>query len=163
MHPELGARIAQIAARYIGHGPNIAGFSPPATRLAWCAWFASNVWHLAGVPITVTFFSGDPYRWAQQHNTLWQAVGQSAPAQTPPLGAALMYGTGPQNTRASQHVNLVSTVNPDGSFMTIGGNEGNRVGLSGPCRFTDEATTRLAGPGCDTRPIYGIAAAGAPA
>ena len=160
LDPELGARIGQIAARHVGSGPSIPGFAPPTTDLAWCAWFMSNVWRQAGVPIDITWFSGAPYAWAQQHNTLWKALAQPAPSVTPPLGAALMYGSGPQSAQTSEHINLVSKLNPDGSFMTIGGNESNRVMLSGPCRLTRGPETRLQGPGCDTRPVYAIAAPG---
>jgi 3D (Asp-Asp-Asp) domain-containing protein len=158
---ELGEHIARIAARHVGAGPSIPGFQPPSTRLAWCAWFLSNVWRQAGVAIELTFFSGAPYTWGEQQHTLWKTIGQPPPGPTPPLGSALMYGSGPQNTSASQHVNLVSKVNADGSFMTIGGNESNRVMLSGPCRLTGGAATHLRGPGCDSRPIYGITTPGA--
>jgi hypothetical protein len=158
---ELGARIAQIAARHVGAGPSIPGFEPPSTALAWCAWFVSNVWRQAGVAIKLTFFSGAPYAWGEQHHTLWKALGQPPRGPTPPLGSALMYGTGPQSSVTSQHVNLVSKVNADGSFMTIGGNESDRVMLSGPCRLVGDSATRLRGPGCDSRPIYAITTPGA--
>lgn len=160
--PALSAQVAAIAAKYVGDGPNIPGFTPPSTTLEWCAWFASNVWKLAGVPIAVTYASEDLYNWGASHHTLWMAVGQAPPGPTPPLGAALEYGSGPQSTATSLHVNLVSKINPDGSFMLIGGNEANgEVGLSGPCRLTGGAgTAHLTGPGCDTREVYGIAAPG---
>jgi hypothetical protein len=158
---ELGARIAQIAKRYVGAGPSIAGFEPPSTGLSWCAWFASNVWRQAGVPVEVTFFSAGPYAYGLEHQTLWKVPGRPPRGAIPPLGAALMYGTGPQNTSTSVHVNLVTAVNPDGSFMTIGGNESGRVGLSGPCRLTAGPGTHLRGPGCDSRPVYAISAPGA--
>jgi hypothetical protein len=159
---ELGARVAQIAKRYVGAGPSIAGFEPPSTGLSWCAWFASNVWRQAGVPMQVTFFSAGPYAYGLEHQTLFKAPGRPPGGATPPLGAALMYGTGPQNTSTSLHVNLVTAVNPDGSFMTIGGNEGGHVALSGPCRLTTTGPgTHLRGPGCDSRPVYAISAPGA--
>lgn len=159
---ELGARIARIAARHVGAGPSIPGFQPPTIALAWCAWFASNVWRQAGVPIDVTFFSAGPYTYGLAHDTLFKTPGRPPRGSRPPLGAALMYGSGPQNTSTSVHVNLVSKVNADGSFMTIGGNESGQVGLSGPCRLTTTGpTTNLRGPGCDTRPIYAISAPGA--
>ena len=70
-----------------------------------------------------------------------------------------MYGTGPQSTETSQHVNLVDTVNPDGSFMITGGNQdASRVTRQGPCRMTRSHPARLRGTGCDPRPIYAIAA-----
>jgi 3D (Asp-Asp-Asp) domain-containing protein len=163
LDPTLSGRIAQIAARYIGDGPSIPGFQPPNTSLEWCAWFASNVWRLAGVGIPVTFASEDLYTWARAHHTLWMAVGQAPPGATPPLGSALEYGSGPSSTSTSLHVNLVTRVNTDGSFMLTGGNEaGAQVDLDGPCRLTGTAgAVHLTGPGCDTRQVYGIAAPGA--
>jgi 3D (Asp-Asp-Asp) domain-containing protein len=158
---ELGARIARIAARYVGAGPSIPAFTPPTTQLSWCAWFASNVWRQAGVPMQVTFFSAGPYTYGLEHQTLFKTPGRPPHGITPPLGAALMYGTGPQSTSTSVHVNLVTAVNPDGTFMTIGGNEGGHVALSGPCRLTTGPATRLQGPGCDSRPVYAISAPGA--
>jgi 3D (Asp-Asp-Asp) domain-containing protein len=159
---ELGARVARIAKRYVGAGPSIAGFTPPTTGLSWCAWFASNVWRQAGVPMQVTFFSAGPYAYGLEHQTLFKAPGRPPRDITPPLGAALMYGTGPESTSTSLHVNLVTAVNPDGSFMTIGGNEGGHVALSGPCRLTTTGpATHLRGPGCDSRPVYAISAPGA--
>ena len=163
LDPALSGRIGQIAARYVGAGPNIPEFLPPSTSLAWCAWFASNVWRLAGVPIAVTFASNELYQWGQAHHTLWMATGQAPPGPTPPLGSAVGYGSGPQSTATSDHVNLVTRVNPDGSFMLIGGNQGgSHVSIEGPCRLTGGASsTRLTGPGCDNRNIYGITAPGA--
>ncbi len=72
-----------------------------------------------------------------------------------------MYGSGPRDAGTSEHVNLVSKINADGSFMTIGGNESDRVMLSGPCRLIGATATRMQGPGCDSRPIYAITAPGA--
>jgi 3D (Asp-Asp-Asp) domain-containing protein len=161
LDPVLSGRVSEIAARYVGDGPSIPGFQPPSTSLEWCAWFASNVWRLAGVPIAVTFASNDLYQWGALHHTLWMTAGQPPPGPTPPLGAALGYGTGPQSTATSSHVNLVTKVNADGSFMLVGGNETGRVLLTGPCRLTGPAgRVHLVGPGCDSRPVYGIAAPG---
>jgi hypothetical protein len=109
----------------------------------------------------VTFFSAGPYTYGLEHQTLWKTPGRPPRGATPPLGAALMYGTGPQNTSTSVHVNLVTAVNPDGTFMTIGGNESGHVALSGPCRLTKGAATHLHGPGCDSRLVYAISAPGA--
>ena len=72
-----------------------------------------------------------------------------------------MYGSGPQDTNTSQHLNLVDTVNPDGTFMITGGNQdSSRVTRQGPCRLARTNPARLSGPGCDRRPIYAIAAPG---
>jgi len=66
-----------------------------------------------------------------------------------------MYGA---SSAASDHINLVDRVLPDGSFMVTGGNQdGSRVTRYGPCRLRRADPAGLTGPGCDPRPIYGIA------
>ena len=159
---ETGERIAQIARRHLGRDgrrQHFAGFQPPSTQLQWCAWFSTNVWRIAGVPVEVDWFSGYHYRWARRNDTLFKDAGSPPRGTTPPVGSALMYGTGPQSPATSQHVNLVDTVNPDGTFMITGGNQdSSRVTRQGPCRMTTTDPARLRGPGCDTRSIYAIAA-----
>jgi 3D (Asp-Asp-Asp) domain-containing protein len=161
---DTGERIGEIARRFLGrdaHRQTFAGFRPPSTRLQWCAWFSTNVWRLAGVPIEVSHFSGYHYTWAQQNKTLFKSLGSPPRGATPPVGSALMYGSGPQDTSTSQHVNLVDTVNPDGTFMITGGNQdSSRVTREGPCHLSRAEPARLSGPGCDPRPIYAIAAPG---
>ena len=159
---DVGARIGEISRRYLGKNArrqSFAGFRPPTTQLAWCAWFSTNVWKLAGVPIAVSHFSGHQYTWGQKNKTLFKGLGERPRGPTPPLGSALMYGSGPQNVGTSLHVNLVDKVNPDGTFMTTGGNEDtSRVMRAGPCRMTRTNPARLRGTGCSHRPIYAIAA-----
>lgn len=161
---DAGQRIGAIARRYLGMDGRrqaFAGFEPASMRLSWCAWFSTNVWRLAGLPVEVSAFSGYQYGWAKQNKTLFKDVGSPPLGATPPLGSALMYGTGPQSTSTSQHVNLVDTVNPDGTFMITGGNQdSSRVTRQGPCRMIRADPARLTGPGCDRRPIYAIAAPG---
>ncbi len=161
---ESGVRIGQIARTFLGQDARrqaFAGFDPPTTQVAWCAWFSTNVWRLAGVPIEVSDFSGYQYTWAQRNGTLFKGLGSSPRGSTPRVGSALMYGSGPKSTSTSQHVNLVDTVNPDGTFMLTGGNQdSSRVTREGPCRLSRADPARLTGPGCDPRPIYAIAAPG---
>jgi 3D (Asp-Asp-Asp) domain-containing protein len=158
---DTGQRIGEIARRYLGEDARrqaFAGFRPPSTQLSWCAWFSTNVWRLAGVPIELSHFSGYHYTWAERNKTLYKSLDSLPRGPTPPEGSALMYGSGPQNTRTSQHVNLVDTVNPDGTFMLTGGNQdSSRVTREGPCRLIRASPARLSGPGCDRRPIYAIA------
>ena len=119
------------------------------------------MWRLAGLPIEPSSFSGYHYTWAEQNRTLFKDVGSAPRGRTPPVGSALMYGSGPQSTRTSLHVNLVDTVNADGTFMITGGNQdSSRVTRQGPCRLVPSSPARLTGPGCDPRPIYAIAAPG---
>lgn len=159
---DTGERIGQIARRQLGKNARrqpFAAFTPQTTQLAWCAWFSTNVWRMAGVPIGVDWFSGHHYAWAEENQTLFKGLGAPPRGATPPLGSALMYGSGPRDAGSSQHVNLVDTVNPDGTFMITGGNQDtSRVTRQGPCRMTRSDPARLRGAGCDPRPIYAIAA-----
>ncbi|MDQ3677211.1 MAG: serine hydrolase [Actinomycetota bacterium] len=159
---DAGERVGEIARRYLGKDArrqSFTGFRPSSTQLAWCAWFSTNVWRLAGVPIDVSHFSGHQYAWGKKNKTLFKGLGQRPRGPTPPLGSALMYGSGPQTVGTSKHVNLVDKVNPDGTFMITGGNQdSSRVTRQGPCRMTRADPARLSGPGCDRRPIYAIAA-----
>ena len=161
---ESGVRVGQIARRFLGKDARrqaFAGFDPSTTQVAWCAWFSTNVWRLAGVPIEVSDFSGYQYQWGRSNGTLFKGLGLPPRGPTPPVGSALMYGSGPQSTSTSQHVNLVDAVNPDGTFMLTGGNQdSSRVTREGPCRLSRTEPARLTGPGCDPRPIYAIAAPG---
>ncbi|MFP5364641.1 MAG: serine hydrolase [Thermoleophilia bacterium] len=157
-----GERIGELARRYLGRDgrrQSFPGMQPASTSLAWCAWFSTNVWRMAGVPVEVNWFSGYHYTWAKENKTLFKDLGARPRGVTPPVGAALMYGSGPRSTSTSEHVNLVDTVNPDGTFMITGGNQDtSRVTRQGPCRLTAADPARIRGPGCDPRPIYAIAA-----
>jgi 3D (Asp-Asp-Asp) domain-containing protein len=158
----VGRRIAVLARGYVGRGPRIRGFQPPATALPWCEWFASNIYRQAHVPgwPGADLYSGTPYTWAQARGQLFKAVDQPPAGPTPPLGAAVMYGSGPH---ASEHVNLVTRIYADGSFELIGGNQTcpggpNCVSRRGPCRLIQIAHARLTGPACgESREVYGIA------
>ena len=154
----VGERIGVLARAQLGRRAHIGGFTPPSVSYAWCAWFATNIWRQAGVPIPVDGWSGYPYSWAEARGQLFKRVGRPPTGQTPPVGAALMYGTSPRPGGDSRHINLVDRVLPDGSFMVTGGNQdGGRVTRYGPCRLRRTDPARLTGPGCDRRPIYGIA------
>ena len=155
---DVGERIGQLARAQLGRGPSIRGFQPPAVGYAWCAWFATNVWRKAGVPIAVNGWSGYPYGWARAKGLLFKQIGRPPRGVTPPVGSAVMYGTESRPGGDSEHVNLVDRVLPDGSFMLTGGNQdGSRVTRYGPCRLRRADPAGLIGPGCDGRPIYGIA------
>lgn len=154
----VGERIGRLARAHLGSGPRIRGFKPPGVGYAWCAWFATNVWRRAGVPIPISAWSGYAYDWAAARGQLFKTVGRPPDGPTPPAGSALMYGTSSAPPDGSDHVNLVDRVLADGTFMVTGGNQdGSRVTRYGPCRLSHTDPARLAGPGCDGRPIYGIA------
>lgn len=154
----IGERIGRLARARLGRGPSIPAFEPPAVSYAWCAWFAISVWREAGVPIPFSAWSGYAYDWAAARGQLFKAVGARPVGRTPPVGSALMYGTDSRPPSGSAHINLVDRVLGDGSFMVTGGNQdGSRVTRYGPCRLRRADPAFLSGPGCDPRPIYGIA------
>ena len=82
----LGARIGRLARAQLGRGPSIPGFQPPSVGYAWCAWFATNIWRNAGVPIPVNAWSGYPYDWAHARGQLFKRVGRPPEGATPPAG-----------------------------------------------------------------------------
>jgi len=95
---------------------------------------------------------------ARSKGRLFKAIGQPPKGATPPAGSALMYGTEARPGGDSRHVGLVGRVLPDGTFMVTGGNQdSSRVTRYGPCRLRRADPAGLVGPGCDPRPIYGIA------
>jgi 3D (Asp-Asp-Asp) domain-containing protein len=156
---DVGEEIGRRARAQLGRGPQIPGFEPPSVTYAWCAWFAINVWRRAGVPIPFSAWSGYAYDWAAARGQLFKSIGAPPIGRTPPVGSALMYGTDSTPPSGSDHINLVDRVLPDGSFMVTGGNQdGSRVTRYGPCRLRRADPAALEGPGCDPRPIYGIAA-----
>ena len=161
---ESGVRVGQIARAFLGKDARreaFAGFDPSTTQVSWCAWFSTNVWRLAGGPDRGQRLLGLPVLVGRRNRTLFKDIGVPPRGPTPPVGSALMYGSGPQSTSTSQHVNLVDAVNPDGTFMLTGGNQdSSRVTREGPCRLSRTEPARLAGPGCDPRPVYAIAAPG---
>ena len=78
---ESGVRIGQIARRFLGKDARrqaFAGFDPATTQVSWCAWFSTNVWRLAGVPIEVSDFSGYQYTWGRSNGTLFKGLGVAA-------------------------------------------------------------------------------------
>lgn len=159
-----GRKASQIAVQYLGKNARatpFAGFQPPTTQDAWCAWFLTNVWRKAGVAIPVSWFSGYPYQWAaaSHPNLILKRPGSAAKTLKLPVGTALMYGSGPESAGTSDHVNMVRSVNPDGTVQIIGGNQDDsHVTSYGPCRLTNGVYAHLTGPGCDGRPIYAIVA-----
>lgn len=155
---KVGSAIGRLARAQLGRGPQIPEFEPPAVSYAWCAWFAINVWRQAGIPIPFSAWSGYAYDWAAARGQLFKAVGARPIGPTPPVGSALMYGTDSRPPNGSEHINLIDRVLPDGSFMVTGGNQdGSRVTRYGPCRLRRSDPAFLDGPGCDPRPIYGVA------
>ena len=57
-----------------------------------------------------------PLHLGQARGQLFKRVGQPPAGPTPPVGAALMYGTSPRPGGDSRHINLVDRVLPDGTL-----------------------------------------------
>lgn len=127
----LQAAIARAAASQVGQtNPGAYG----GVGGEWCAAFASWVYRSAGLPIGVLSAAYQLGEWAQ-------AGGGSLlpPSATPQVGDAVLFESngsgkswpGPGLDIANiQHVNIVASVLPDGSFTTIGGNERGANGVS---------------------------------
>lgn len=127
----LQAAIAQAAASQLGQA-NPAAYGGVGGE--WCAAFASWVYRSAGLPIGVLNAAYQVGEWAQ-------AGGGSLlpPSATPEVGDAVLFesnGSGMSwpgpglDISNIQHVNIVTSVLPDGSFTTIGGNERGANGVS---------------------------------
>jgi len=116
----LGASIASLALSQMGQNNNTGQYGP--TGEAWCALFTTWVWGHSGVNIPSMAFTGDIYNWGQANGHVLP------PTATPQVGDALLYGTGPQNSTTSMHVNIVVQVLPNGQVLTVGGNETNTPG-----------------------------------
>ena len=115
------ASITAIAASQVEGDPDLgqgAYCNPYGPCEAWCALFATWVWHQAGVPIPSYPFTGSIYSWAAGNSRLL------APWMIPAPGDAVLYGTGPQSTASSVHTGIVAQVWPDGAIVTVEGDAG---------------------------------------
>ncbi|PRW63856.1 peptidoglycan-binding domain-containing protein [Actinopolyspora mortivallis] len=90
----------------------------------WCAKFGTWVWQQAGVDVPSYWFTGDWYMWGRSN-------GHSVPASRGfsdiKPGDAVFWGSGPSSVSSSVHVDLVESVNADGTLNLIGGNVSNAV------------------------------------
>lgn len=120
-HPSArsGARIVKIAASRLGPSPDGGDFcNPYGPCEEWCSLFATWVWESAGIRIPRYAFVGDVYYWARRHTKVLHVTQRPAP------GDLVLYGTGPQDARASPHIGVVAQVWPDGEIDTVEGDAG---------------------------------------
>ena len=106
--------ILSAARKQIGYherGVNINKFGPAGQP--WCAYFATDMWRKAGVNIPNYGFTGDVYRWGQEHGKAYGAknLGEARP------GDVLLFGTGPSSPSTSKHIGIVEKV--DGNTVTL--------------------------------------------
>ncbi|WP_020671709.1 CHAP domain-containing protein [Amycolatopsis nigrescens] len=117
-----GKNIVSAARGQLGYheiGNNKNKYGPTA---AWCSSFATWAWRKAGVKIPITPFTGNVYKWGQQHGT---AYGKSELKEARP-GDVLLFGTGPGSPATSTHIGIVEKV--DGGKVTlIEGNSSDQV------------------------------------
>jgi hypothetical protein len=121
--------------------PTLASDGP-----AWCAAFASYVYHAAGVPNFVPSASVTQLLlWGMAHNTA-HAVGSG---YVPHPGDLALVNATPIGY--SQHVEIVETVLANGEFTTIAGNSGGSlegaVTRNGPLTAASEQINWFVSPG----------------
>ena len=112
---DLRTRIVQIARSQLGVHETANNCNPYGPCEPWCSLFATWDWQQAGVNIPRYGYAGSIWTW----NTSHQHQGMVG---TQP-GDAILHGS-PSNTT---HVDLVESVNTDGSLTVIGGNWADAV------------------------------------
>ena len=95
--------------------------TPYGGCMPWDSLYATWVWNKAGNAVPKFSFRGDLFNWAKKHNRAHTGVEGVGP------GDLVLYGTGPQNTKTSTHVDIVIEVLPDGRLRVIGGDVKNKV------------------------------------
>ncbi|SDJ04153.1 CHAP domain-containing protein [Lentzea albidocapillata subsp. violacea] len=114
-----GGDIANIADDHIGKGCSGNGWE--CHPGAWCADFAGWVWRQAGIDARgIDARAASFVEYGNKNGTR---------TTTPHVGDAIVYRYNGSNW--AEHVNLVYETRSDGQIRTIGGNEGDRVTLSG--------------------------------
>nr|WP_221316326.1 CHAP domain-containing protein [Saccharopolyspora gloriosae] len=88
----------------------------------WCSYFATSMWQEAGVDIGSLGYSGDVYKWGQEHGT---AYDQDSLAESAKPGDALLFGTGPDQMQ-STHIGIIEKVEGN-QITTIEGNSSDKV------------------------------------
>ncbi|MDI5975547.1 CHAP domain-containing protein [Amycolatopsis magusensis] len=115
----ISAARKELGTRENPPGSNRNPYGPTA---AWCSSFATAMWRKAGVKIPILPFTGDVYRWGQEHG---KAYGRNQLDKAKP-GDVLLFGTGPGSPSTSTHIGIVEKV--DGNTVTlIEGNSGDQV------------------------------------
>ncbi|HMQ36585.1 MAG TPA: hypothetical protein PKE46_02595 [Micropruina sp.] len=95
--------------------------TPYGGCMPWDSLYATWVWNKAGNAVPKFSFRGDLFNWAKKHDRAHNGVDGVGP------GDLVLYGTGPQNTKTSTHVDIVIEVLPAGKLRVIGGNVKNKV------------------------------------
>ena len=125
----VNAALSQVGVHEWGDNCNPYGASGVRCGDPWCAMFASWTWRMAGIDVFMPY-SGTFETWGRNHNTL-----RSASTVRP--GDVVMFG---YSASSSNHIGVVSAVDPDGRITTIEGNFGNQVQIVGPYSFAEAAS-----------------------
>ncbi len=116
-----GPAVIALAQSQVGVAEKGKNCNPYAKACEeWCGHFASWVWRRAGIEVPVFPFTGDFYAWGKTNGRTHDGVAGVAP------GDLVLYGTGPQSTKTSTHVDIVVEVHPD-RLRVVGGNVSDRV------------------------------------
>jgi peptidoglycan DL-endopeptidase CwlO len=119
---QLQNKIRDVARSQLGYTEGAGNANKYGPDAAWCSSFATWVWRKSGVDIPILPFTGDVYRWGQEHGLAYN--NRNLDEVRP--GDVLLFGSGPQSTSTSTHIGIVESVN--GNQVTlIEGNSSDRV------------------------------------
>ncbi len=119
--PNVEQAIVKAARSQRGVTERKKDCNPYGGCMPWDALYATWVWNKAGDAVPRFSFSGDLYTWGQKHNRSHSGVTGVG------IGDLVLFGTGPQNTKTSTRVDIVTEVLADGRLRVIGGNLQNKV------------------------------------
>jgi hypothetical protein len=115
------AKIVNVARGQLGTRESGADCNPYGPCVAWCSLFATWAWKQAGIAIDRYPYSGDIYdKWGKPKGRAISGTVGMKP------GDAVLYNYG-DGGLPSDHVDVVETVNANGSITVIGGNVSNAV------------------------------------
>ncbi|OLR95151.1 C40 family peptidase [Actinokineospora bangkokensis] len=114
--------VLKYARSQLGYHEGAGNQNKYGPAAAWCSSFATWVWRKAGVKIPLLPFTGDVYKWGQEHGL---SYGKGDLREARP-GDVLLFGTGPQSPATSTHIAIVEKVEGN-TVTTIEGNSGDQV------------------------------------
>ncbi len=119
--PNVEQAIVKTARSQLKVAETKTDCTPYGGCMPWDSLYATWVWNKAGDAVPRFSFNGDLYTWGQKHGRSHPGVDGVG------VGDLVLSGTGPQNTKSSTRVDIVTEVLPDGRLRVIGGNVKNKV------------------------------------
>ncbi len=118
---DAASQAVAVATSQLGVAEKPVNCSPYAKKCEeWSAHFAAWVWQKAGVAAPDAGFTGDLYAWGKKKGRAHEGVSGVGP------GDLVFFGTGPNSSKTSTHVDVVAAAYPD-HLHVIGGNVDDRV------------------------------------